>query len=109
MTRALHAFAALALVALTGCATPCDSYCDASANYIEFCLENSSQGDWVAANANGAWAIWNASEKSEYISTCQTDFASQVEAGGDVIESECTDLANRFQENADRGFCVDLP
>ena len=110
MNRLLRLVALMfTLAALTGCASPCDSYCDAAANYIEFCLENGSQGDWQSANDRGGWTVWNVSEKDEYVSTCQSDFSSQLASGNDVIESECTDLANRYQENADRGFCVDLP
>lgn len=100
---------AFAIAALSGCAPPCDAYCDAAANYIEFCLENGSQGDWVSADERGGWAVWNVSEKDEYVETCKTDFSDQLASGNDVVESECTDLANRYQENADRGFCVDLP
>jgi hypothetical protein len=100
---------AFAFAALTGCAAPCDSYCDAAANYIEYCLENGSQGEWRSAADRGGWAVWNVSEKAEYVETCKADFATQLAAGNDVIESECTDGANQYQENADRGFCVDLP
>ncbi len=110
MTRILRLVAlAVTILALAGCAAPCDAYCDASANYIEFCLENGSQGDWQAANDRGGWTVWNVSEKAEYVETCKVDFASQLAAGNDVVESNCTDLANQYQENADRGFCVELP
>jgi hypothetical protein len=109
MTTLRIAVLVLAIAALSGCSTPCDAFCDASANYIEFCLENGSQGDWRAANDGLGWGVWNASEKTDYVSSCQTDFDSQLAAANDVVESECTDLANQYQENADRGFCVDLP
>ncbi len=99
----------VAIGGLTGCSTPCDAFCDSSANYIEFCLENGSQGNWRAASDAGGWSLWNASEKDEYVSTCQSDFDGQLASGNEIIESECTDFANRYQENADRGFCTDLP
>ncbi len=56
----------LAAVALTGCASPCEQYCDSSADYIEYCLENGTQGPWTTAAASGAAYVWRPSRRGEY-------------------------------------------
>ena len=104
------AFGLLGLLLLaSGCAAPCDRYCDSTADLIEYCLENGSSTEWLEAQAQGGWTVFGATERDEYATTCKADMDSQVAAGGDVIESECTDAANRNEENTERGFCVDLP
>ncbi len=106
MNATVRLLIGLSALLIAGCAAPCDRYCDSAADYIEFCLENGSQGSWREAPE---WTTFGVSDKDEYASSCKEDFDSQVAAGGDVIESECEDAANRYEENTDRGFCVDVP
>jgi len=104
-------FSILALLGLafaTGCAAPCDRYCDITADYIELCLESGSQAEWRDA---GDWTTWGSSSKDEYISSCQTDLASQVDGtdSGAAISQGCENDANSYLEFTERGLCADIP
>jgi hypothetical protein len=93
-----------------GCAAPCTQYCNENADYIEFCLENGSQDDWVAAANAGGFAVWGYSSKDEYVTGCKEDFSAQL--GGDdsdVIEAECTDAASQVEQWNARSLCAELP
>ncbi len=101
---------ALFAVCLVGCASPCDRYCDNAADYIEFCLENGTQGAWQAANDGGGWTTWGVSSRDEYNDNCKSDLSDQL-AGehGDSIEGACEDDANQYFEWVERETCIDLP
>ena len=105
-TLFLFALVTSALMA-AGCAAPCERYCEATADYISYCLENGSQGEWVAAE----WSHWgDFSGADQFISNCNNDLSLQMADGNDeVIASTCTDQANSYTEMADRGLCADLP
>jgi len=98
---------AASLCLVSACQAPCDGYCEATAEYIGYCLDNGSQGEWVAAD----WSHWgDFSSAEDFVADCQADLAAQVDAGdGDVIQSTCTDQDNAYREMADRGLCADLP
>jgi len=104
----LPALALLALGLATGCAAPCERYCDITADYIEFCLESGSQGAWQDA---GDWTPWGATDRADYASSCQTDLGEALDAGaiGDAVTRACEDDANRYLELTERGLCADLP
>ena len=94
----------MTLFFVSGCQAPCDSYCEAAGNYINYCLENGSQGEWVGAD----WSSWgNFTSLEDYVADCQADLASQLEGGdADVINGNCTDQASAYGEMADRGLCA---
>jgi hypothetical protein len=96
--------------ALAGCGAPCDNYCDATADYIEFCLENGSQEVWTTART-ASWQNWGAADKESYTGDCKEDVGAQAAASDDVdgFEEFCTDDANRYSQLSERGFCADLP
>lgn len=100
----------LAAVALTGCASPCEQYCDSSADYIEYCLENGTQGPWTTAAASGGFEVWGSSSRDEYADSCKEDMAAQLQAhDADTYNGACTDDTNQFTEWVERGTCIDLP
>ncbi len=111
MPRWIHTTVLLAVgafgLASAGCAPPCDAYCSAAADHIEFCLENGSQGEWGAAS----WGTWNATSKNEYLSNCETDMVNQVAdaSNADVLNSTCNDQASVLSERTDFGLCAELP
>lgn len=90
-----------------GCSAPCERYCEATADYISYCLENGSQGEWVAAD----WSHWgDFSGAEEFITNCNDDLSLQrTDDNEDVLNGNCTDQANSYTEMADRGLCADLP
>jgi hypothetical protein len=98
---------------MTGCAPPCDRWCDATADYIEFCLASGSQGSWVeaGASASGGWGFWGYGSSDEYVGACKTDMDAQLAASADadVLSRVCGDEANAFATMADRGQCGELP
>ncbi len=102
--------AAFASFGLVGCGAPCDNYCDATAEYIEFCLENGSQAAWTTA-ATAGWTNWGAADRDAYVGDCKEDVNAQVAASADAagFEEACTDDANRYTQLSERGFCADLP
>ena len=103
------AAALLALVFATGCAAPCDRYCNKTADFIEVCLESGSSGEWQTASASG-WAYWGATDKDQYVDDCKSDMKEQLAvADKETLEGACEDDANLYTEWADRGSCVDLP
>ena len=112
MPRSLRlSLSLLALVGLafaTGCAAPCDSYCETTADYIEFCLESGSQAEWQGASD---WTTWAAADKDEYVTSCQADLATQLEGAQSsaAISRGCEDDTNRYLELTERGLCADLP
>jgi hypothetical protein len=97
----------VALFGVAGCQAPCDSYCETAGEYISYCLENGSQGEWVAAD----WSSWgNFTGTEDYVADCQEDLAAQIEGGdADVLNGNCTDQASAYREMSDRGLCADLP
>ncbi len=100
----------LALLAVAGCASPCDRYCDSAADYIEFCLENGTQDVWTVAAAGGGWSNWGASDRDQYATDCKEDMDSQLgTADSDTLSGACEDDANQYSEWEERGACVDLP
>ena len=109
MTRKSLFLLALAasLSFVTACQAPCDSYCEATADYISYCLDNGSQGEWVAAE----WSHWGDFTGAEdFIAGCQEDLTAQIEVDeAEVIQATCTDQDNAYREMADRGLCADLP
>ncbi|MCP4867446.1 MAG: hypothetical protein GY898_01845 [Proteobacteria bacterium] len=108
--RIAFALTALTAVALTGCAAPCDQYCDTSADYIEYCLENGTQGPWTTAAASGGFEVWGTSSRDEYADACKDDMKNQLSAhDADTLTGACTDDANQFTEWVERGTCIDLP
>ncbi len=100
----------VAVFGLVGCGAPCDNYCDATADYIEYCLENGSQDAGTAAAAAG-WQNWGVADKDAYAGDCKEDVSSQAAASDDSqgFEEFCTDDANRYAQLSERGFCADLP
>ncbi len=90
-----------------GCSAPCESYCEATAGYISYCLENGSQGEWVAAD----WSHWgDFTGPDQFITNCNEDLEAQIASGDeDVLLGNCTDQANSYTEMSDRGLCADLP
>jgi len=106
----MRSLLAIAAVLLVGCAAPCTQYCNANADYIEFCLVNGSQNDWVAASDAGGWSVWGYSSKEEYEAGCAADFDAQTAGdAGAVIESECTDAASQVEQWNARSLCAELP
>ena len=97
---------AAALARVSGCQDPCDAYCEANGDYIAYCLENGSQGSWVAAD----WSHWgDFTNAEEFVANCQEDLAAQQSSGeGEVIASTCTDQANVYTQMTDRELCADL-
>ena len=97
----------LTLSVLAGCAAPCESYCDATATYIGYCLENGSQGEWVAAD----WSHWgDFSGEEDFVAHCTADLEAQLASGNaEVVEANCTDKTNSYTEMSARGLCADLP
>ncbi len=95
------------LVLATGCSSPCEDYCEATADYISYCLENGSQGEWVAAE----WSHWgNFSGPEEFVTHCNEDLTAQLSEGNEeAILGNCNDQANSYTEMAARGLCADLP
>ncbi|HCP44774.1 MAG TPA: hypothetical protein DIU15_01910 [Deltaproteobacteria bacterium] len=96
------------LLSLVGCSTPCDRYCDNTADYIQHCLDNASQGQWEAAS----WSTWGGyGSADEYAADCKEDFASQVSGSAtpDVVESICEDESNNYADLLERGICAELP
>ena len=102
--------AVAASVGLTGCGAPCDNYCDSTADYIEYCLENGSQEVWTTARAAG-WQNWGVADKDTYVGDCKEDVPAQAAASDDPqgFEEFCTDDANRYEQLSERGFCADVP
>ena len=100
--------ACLALALATGCAAPCDRYCDTTADYIENCLATGSQGEWQAA---GDWSVWGAADRDDYATTCKSDLEAQLDSAEDsvAISNACEDDANRYLELNERGLCADIP
>lgn len=113
----LSSAAALAALSLAACQAPCDRYCEAEADYIEFCLAEASQGIWTEArgadDASDDWAFWNAANKEEFVAACQEDTAAQIDAasetGAEALEQRCEDEANAYSEHAEHGICAELP
>jgi hypothetical protein len=104
------ALTVLSALSLAGCASPCAQYCDSAGDYIEYCLENGTQGAWTTAAAGGGFETWNASSRDDYVDSCKTDIAEQVDAGdGDTLSGACEDDKNQFVEWVERGTCIDLP
>jgi hypothetical protein len=104
----LSILALLGLAFATGCAAPCDRYCDIKADYIEFCLESGSQAAWADASD---WTTWDFADKEGYVSSCQSDLEDQLDGADSsaAISRGCEDDANRYLELAERGLCADLP
>lgn len=96
------------LVFATGCTAPCDSYCETTGDYIEFCLESGSQPEWQDASG---WTTWAAADKDEYVASCQADLAIQLDGAQSsaAISRGCEDDSNRYLELTERGLCADLP
>jgi len=104
------ALTALAALTLAGCASPCDLYCDSAADYIEYCLENGTQGPWTTAAESGGFEVWNASGRDEYADSCKDNMDEQLAgSNADTLTGACTDDANQFIEWVERGTCIDLP
>jgi len=108
-TRLVAILATLGLLlALAGCSSPCDNYCDNSADYIEYCLDLASQGEWESAS----WATWGGySGPDDYSADCKADFASQLSGSAtpDVVESTCEDESNNYADLLERELCAELP
>ena len=104
----LPLFALLGLAFASGCAAPCDRYCDLTADYIELCLESGSQVEWQDATD---WTTWGSASKDEYVSACQSDLDNQLEGAESsaAISQACEDDANRYLELTERGLCADIP
>jgi hypothetical protein len=102
--------AVVASMGLVGCGAPCDNYCDSTADYIEFCLENGSQAAWTTA-ATAGWSNWGAADRDTYVGDCKDDVGAQAAASSDqgAFEELCTDDSNRYTQLFERGFCADLP
>ena len=106
-------FIACVILGLAGCSAPCERYCETSADYIEYCLENGSQGEWAAAS----WSVWGSfSSKDDYISDCKADMESQLAGAAttcrsddDALPCTCEDEANIFADLTGRGLCAELP
>ena len=96
------------LLFITACAPPCERFCDVTADYIEFCLENGSQGEWTNA---GDWSTWGATDKDAYLASCHEDLDGQLAGAEDTspIAAACEDDANRYLELTERGLCADVP
>jgi hypothetical protein len=94
----------------SGCQASCDRWCDNTADYIEYCMANASQGEWSTIAAGESWGAWGFSSKDEYASGCKEDMGARL--GGDdtdALESTCEDEANRFGELFERGTCAEVP
>jgi hypothetical protein len=100
--------ALLGLIFATGCAAPCDRYCEITADYIELCLDSNSQVEWQDATD---WSTWGAASKEEYLSACHTDLDAQLEGAENsaAIGQACEDDANRYLELTERALCADIP
>lgn len=116
MHRLRSMFPALVFAtSLVGCKAPCDRFCEAEADYIEFCLAEASQGAWTQAKggdeAEDDWAFWAAGNKDEFVAACKADTAAQLEASStaDALEQTCEDEANAYAEHAEHGICAELP
>ena len=104
----IPALGLLGLLFVTGCAAPCERYCNQTADYIEFCLDSGSQGQWLDA---GDWTTWGAADKDAYLASCQEDLDGQLAGAEDSapIAAACEDDANRYLELFERGLCADVP
>ena len=104
----LSLLACLVLALASGCAAPCDRYCDTTADYIDTCLVSGSQGEWQAA---GDWSVWGAADRDDYAATCKSDLEAQLGSAEDsgAISNACEDDANRYLELTERGLCADIP
>lgn len=99
-----------ATLASAGCAPACDRYCNVTAAYIEHCLAEGTQAEWIAARESG-FAYWGYSDATEYEAGCKTDFDAQLGAAEDssVLTQACEDEANEFALLEDRAQCSELP
>ena len=104
----LSLLAFVGLTFATGCSDPCDTYCENTADYIEFCLETGSQEAWQDA---GDWTVWGATSRDDYALNCQIDLREGVPGmeNSDAVLGACEDDANRYLELTERGLCADLP
>lgn len=101
-------------LALSGCTPPCEQWCGATADYVEFCLEFGTTDAWIAAKAgeSAGWGTWAAASHDEYASSCKEDMAAQVTGAGDhadALERTCEDESAQYAEWADHGVCSELP
>ena len=97
-------------LASTGCAPPCDRYCDITAKYIEACLEIGTQPQWIEAKETG-FGYWGYADATEFEAECKTDFDGQLAAAADpaVLTQACEDEANDWALLEGRGQCAELP
>jgi len=104
----LSLLAFVGLTFATGCSDPCDTYCETTADYIEFCLASGSQPEWQNASD---WSTWAATDKDDYVASCQADLVIQLDGAQSsaAISRGCEDDANRYLELTERGLCADLP
>jgi len=96
--------------ALAGCAPPCDSYCTTTAAYIERCLADGTQQEWIEAKDSG-FGYWGYADAAEFTSDCKADFDGQLSSAADpsVLEQACQDEASEFSLLESRGQCAELP
>jgi hypothetical protein len=99
-----------ALFAASGCAPACDRYCSVTAAYIENCLANGTQEEWIAARDTG-FGYWGYADATEFEAGCKSDFADQLAAAADsgVLTQACEDEANDWALLESRGQCAELP
>jgi len=99
-----------ATLSATGCAQPCDRYCDTTAAYIERCLTDGTQADWIAAQETG-FGYWGYASADEFEADCKADFDDQLSAAADssVLSQACEDEANDFALLESRAQCAELP
>jgi hypothetical protein len=97
-------------LASAGCAPPCDRYCNSTAAYIERCIAESTQSDWLDAQEAG-FAYWGYSDADEFTAGCKEDMNSQLSSAADssVLAQACEDEANDWDLLEGRGQCAELP
>jgi len=99
-----------ALLVSAGCAAPCDRWCNSTAAYIDRCLVEGTQSEWLAAQETG-FGYWGYSNADEYAAGCKEDFDAQLGAAADsdVLTQACEDEANDWDLLEGRGQCAELP